>query len=100
MYGTIRKSYSISKASHNYEDNTVKGLAEKNNKAKRRKIAKDELQKTSYIKINEEAEKSVQYEAEQKNEGIYKNEFPVASIILTIVFTMMVLVFAFGFGGI
>ena len=29
----------------------------------------------------------------------FKNEYPVASIILTMVFTMMILVFGFGFGG-
>ena len=34
MYGTTRKSYSISRASRTYEDNTVKDLAEKNMNSK------------------------------------------------------------------
>lgn len=104
MYGTTRKSYSISRASRIYEDNTVKGLAEKNKKSKQKHSSCDDLQQTSYIKINEVNEKQKTYpvaqETQKRSEGFSKNEFPVASVILTIVFTMMILVFAFGFGGI
>ena len=104
MYGTTRKSYSTSRASRIYEDNTVKGLAEKNRKSKQKQSAFEDLQQTSYIKVNEVNEKQKKYtampESPKKVEGISKNEFPIASVILTIVFTMMILVFAFGFGGI
>jgi len=97
MYGTIRKSYGAKKIT-----GTVENVVEhsfKDKKDKKKDKVREDLQKTRYMKVD-----YVEPEKKEKKEHImecrkkFKNEYPVASIILTMVFTMMVLVFGFGFG--
>ena len=99
MYGTIRKNYGAKRTSDVSENVVERSFSEKVKKDKKR--YKEELQETRYVKVDLESHgKKIQdrYEAPQ-NGRRYKNEFPVASVILTIVFTMMAMVFAFGFGA-
>ena len=99
MYGTIRKNYGAKRTSDVSENVVERSFSEKVKKDKKR--YKEELQETRYVKVDLESRcKKIQdrYEAPQ-NGRRYKNEFPVASVILTIVFTMMAMVFAFGFGA-
>lgn len=94
MYGTIRKSYGDKYASIENENESKSKTFKKEKKLRKKRI---EAQPTSYVNLNEIQEK----ENTQENFGRFssnKNEFPVASVILTIVFTMLAMVFVFGFG--
>lgn len=106
MYGSIRKSYGAKKASRDTEKKERKILfgAKKKNNAE-----EDVFQETSYMNVegNSKFSKGTKpsnsnHSSQQNNDknSSGKSEFPIASVILTIVFTMMVMVLAFGFGGI
>ena len=110
MYGSIRKSYGAKKASCDAEKKERKLFFGK--KKKIEETAQEEFQETSYINV-ENSNKEIKNtksrsfghdffsnKNEQNNSNANKSEFPIASVILTIVFTMMVMVAAFGFGGI
>ncbi|MBQ8392729.1 MAG: hypothetical protein IJX51_03045 [Clostridia bacterium] len=102
MYGTIRKNYGAKRSSDVSENVVERSYKEKEKKSKKKYREIDDLQQTRYMKIdNNESGKKVQDTSYQApiTKRIFKNEFPVASVILTIVFTMMAMVFAFGFGG-
>lgn len=102
MYGTIRKSYSAARnASNASENKTNKSLLKKKNKAVIENQEVDDLQQTRYIRVDEvkKANQNTNVKTEKKEESkniINKNEFPVASVILTIVLTMMAMILAFG----
>jgi len=94
MYGSIRKSYGDKFASVSDENESISKNTKKEKKSRKKRI---EAQPTSYVNLNEIENK----DSVQENRGrIFntKNEFPVASVILTIVFTMLAMVFVFGFG--
>ena len=98
MYGTIRRNYGVKRASDVSESIVERSFENKKNK-KRYNV--EDLQQTKYMKV--EASSYTQKReatATSDKKRIFKNEFPVSSIILTIVITMMAMVFAFGFGGI
>ena len=98
MYGTIRKNYSARRAS-NVSDNVVeRSYKEKIKKEKRRNT--DNLQQTRYMKVdysNTAVINTKETPVYSEPKKVFKNEFPIASVILTIVVTMMAMVFAFGF---
>ncbi|MBQ3040820.1 MAG: hypothetical protein IJD42_04400 [Clostridia bacterium] len=105
MYGSIRKSYGAKRASR--ETETTERKVSFFAKRKKKKTAKPgEYEETSYINVEAptqetratRANTTPTQEKTNKNQVI-KNEFPIASVILTIVFTMMVMVLAFGLGG-
>ena len=104
MYGSIRKSYGAKRASRETETTArkVSGFARKNPQKIKRA---SEYEETSYINVESPVKESkntrgkvVPHSTEEKN-TVMKNEFPIASVILTIVFTMMIMVLAFGIGG-
>jgi hypothetical protein len=98
MYGTIRKSYGAKKITGTVE-NVVKHSYEEKKDKKKDKV-KEDLQKTRYMKVDYvDLKKKEKKGRVIENRKKFKNEYPIASIILTMVFTMMVLVFGFGFGG-
>lgn len=102
MYGSIRKSYGAKKSSRDTEKREKKTLFLKKNK--KSNLKNDDFQETSYVNVeNSKNVKNtkIDFERRQQNteNNLGKSEFPIASVILTIVFTMMVMVLAFGFGG-
>ena len=106
MYGSIRKSYGAKKASRDTEKKERRilfGAKKKNN------VEEDVFQETSYMNVEgnsrfsrgtKPANNSNSFQQNNDKNNAGKSEFPIASVILTIVFTMMVMVLAFGFGGI
>ncbi len=99
MYGTIRKNYGAKRVSDVSENVVERSFEEKSKKDKKRE--REDLQQTRYVRVDYDApgkRSRDKYEA-PKSEKKFKNEFPIASVILTIVFTMMAMVFAFGFGA-
>ncbi len=103
MYGSIRKSYGAKKASRDTEKKERRILF---GAKKKKNVEENDFQDTSYMNVegNSRFSKGTKpsNNVQQNNDknGSSKSEFPIASVILTIVFTMMVMVLAFGFGGI
>ena len=98
MYGTIRRNYGVKRASDVSESIVERSFENKKNK-KRYNV--EDLQQTKYMKVDASSyAHKREAVATSDKKRIFKNEFPVSSIILTIVITMMAMVFAFGFGGI
>lgn len=105
MYGSIRKSYGAKKASRENENKERKGFFTRR-KSKETEVVDNVFQETSYMNVESKANKKarpaqsnvVRPNNERNNNA--KSEFPIASVILTIVFTMMVMVLAFGLGGV
>ena len=95
MYGTIRKNYGAKRVSDVSENVVERSYKEKVKKDKKK--YREELQETRYVKVDYDAYSKKLYDKfETPHTGKkFKNEFPVASVILTIVFTMMAMVFAF-----
>ena len=105
MYGSIRKSYGAKKASHENERRETKSFFGKT-KAKSAGVKDVIFQETSYMNVEVSKKQQsarpnkVLRPNQENNSGSAKSEFPIASVILTIVFTMMVMVLAFGLGGV
>ena len=99
MYGTIRKNYGAKRVSDVSENVVERSYKEKVKKDKKK--YREELQETRYVKVDYDAYSKKSYDKLETphTSKKFKNEFPVASVILTIVFTMMAMVFAFGFGA-
>lgn len=101
MYGSIRKNYGAKKASSERETRSFFGKK----KVKNFDVKNAAFQETSYINVenckNGKTNKdSHSFQHSQQVNNSTKSEFPIASVILTIVFTMMVMVLAFGLGGV
>ncbi len=105
MYGSIRKSYGAKKASRENEKRERRSFFGR----KKAKIDNQDtmFEETSYMNVemprNAKANKNnhnVVRPSQENNTNGTKSEFPIASVILTIVFTMMVMVLAFGLGGV
>ena len=101
MYGSIRKSYGA-KASRDFEHVSRKKDIVKDTKKKEKKVKREDLQTTSYINVDDvkQSKKISDTKNQNKTDNTIKNEFPIASVILTIVFTMMFMVLVFGCGGV
>ena len=99
MYGTIRKNYSARRPS-NISDNVVERSYKETVKKEKRRNRMEDLQQTRYMKVdynNTTVINTKETPVYSEPKKVFKNEFPIASVILTIVVTMMAMVFAFGF---
>jgi hypothetical protein len=103
MYGSIRRNYSTAIDTSNIEKKSKFSWFRKKNKMAKKCQEIDDLQETRYIKVDEVRKaqdvampKTITRADENSRNVINKNEFPVASVILTIVLTMMAMVLAFG----
>ena len=104
MYGTIRKNYSARRATDVSGNVVERSYKEKTRNEKRRvKRNEEDLQQTRYIKVDyaNDIQRGRTGDTPVYTEPgkTFKNEFPIASVILTMVVTMMAMVFAFGLGG-
>ena len=104
MYGSIRKSYGAKKASR---ENVIKERRSFFGRKSAKKVDMQEtaFQETSYMNVEvsrnqQNARPNRVIHPNQERNNSAKSEFPIASVILTIVFTMMVMVLAFGLGGV
>lgn len=95
MYGTTIKSYE-NKGFKNKKEKKEKTFFTANDK-RETKVSKRE-QDTKYMKINAYNDKGVDTE-ESVAEGFSIKELPIASVVITVILTMMMLVMTSGFGG-
>ena len=103
MYGTTIKNYNETKGT---KLNKTKRDAVQTNKSGAQTTAKKSskrVQDTKYMKINPQTNAPAYYdEAENNdraNESFSIKDLPIASVIITVILTMMMLVMTSGFGG-
>lgn len=95
MYGTTIRNYNnFSKTSR--DDMKNKAFFGKNKKT--RKAKKEEFQRTRYMRIEDNLERE-ETTKEVTSEVVSRREFPIASVILTVVATMILLLIGTGVIG-
>lgn len=99
MYGTTMKNYNTNKVFKSKEKKNSEGFSKK--KSRNAQVANEskKVQDTKYMKLEETSAYS-----NGKNYGAHRGsfsikEFPIASVILTVLFTMMVMI-ATGIAGV
>lgn len=101
MYGTTMKSFSLNQTSKNKK---LKKEDISFEEKPRKRLAKKESQRVQdkkYINLNNSIEKETDDEIENSfSEGFSIKDLPIASVVITIILTMMMLVMTSGFGGI
>lgn len=101
MYGTTIKSYNENKGTKLNRNKSVAPQASKSCPKKAVKSSKKKVQDTKYMKINPQTHSPVYEEIEDNraNESFSIKDLPIASVIFTVILTMMMLVMTSGFGG-
>ncbi len=95
MYGTTIRNYNnYSKSSR--EDMKNKTFFGKNKST--RKAKKEESQRTRYMRIEENSVRDAE-SSRETTERVSRKEFPIASVILTVVATMILLLIGTGVIG-
>ena len=101
MYGTTIKSYNTSKGSKSREG----GFFSKNKNVRKKLLREDSL-KTRYLKIDErnydvDSQTSITdtYSEKSAEQTVSRKEFPIASVVLTVIITMISLLIGTGVIG-
>lgn len=98
MYGTTIRSYNESKSSKPKNNRIEKPHIIDN---KESKAARKKQQDTKYMKLNVNSNKESYSVTEETNtnEVFSLKDLPIASVVITVILTMMMLVLTSGFGG-
>lgn len=95
MYGTTIRSYENKETKiKNKKDKSFYNVNEKRKENKKNK--KKDLD-TTYVNLNDTASNVV--EDSKANESFSIKDLPIASVVITLILTMMMLVMTSGFGG-
>ena len=97
MYGTTMKNYSVNRASGIRAERKVasKGATVKNKKSKM------EEKDTRYVKLkSSKAKVQVVDEQNEREVGFSRKDFPIPSVLATVLLTMMALVVTVGLLGV
>ncbi|MBQ7225033.1 MAG: hypothetical protein IJX02_00350 [Clostridia bacterium] len=95
MYGTTIRSYENKETKiKNKKDKSFYNVNEKRKENKKNK--KKDLD-TTYVNLNDTASNEV--EDSKANESFSIKDLPIASVVITLILTMMMLVMTSGFGG-
>jgi hypothetical protein len=97
MYGTTIRS-NENKSSKPKNNRIEKPVVAEN---REHKIASKKQQDTKYMKLNVNSQKEAYSVSEEKevNEVFSLKDLPIASVVITVILTMMMLVLTSGFGG-
>ena len=98
MYGTTMKNYNVNKASSSYDEK--KSIFSKRNSIKEKRAKKEE--DTRYMKLASTVEMPTEEVSKTQKEvetGLSKKDFPIPSVIITVLLTMMLLVIGTGLIG-
>ena len=98
MYGTTMRNYNANRASGTKDEK--KGFFSKKSMAKENKRAKKN-EDTRYMKLeaSEIAADEIENEVKETESGFSRKDFPITSVIITVLFTMMVLIVGSGLLG-
>ncbi|MBO5091707.1 MAG: hypothetical protein J6C61_04430 [Clostridia bacterium] len=98
MYGTTMKNFNVNKSSSSRDEK--KSLFGKKSNKENKKTRKEE--DTRYMKLESTREMTSADAAEQQKEsevGFSRKDFPIPSVICTVLFTMLLLVLGSGLLG-
>ena len=99
MYGTTMRSFNENKeAKFNKEKRTGFFSRNKDSKKEAKKLRKRDVD-TQYMRLND-GRYNENEEDRAVNEGFSIKDLPIASVVITLVLTMMLLVMTSGFGGV
>ena len=98
MYGTTMRNYNANRASGTKDEK--KGFFSRKSMAKENKRAKKN-EDTRYMKLEatEIAADEIENEVKETESGFSRKDFPITSVIITVLFTMMVLIVGSGLLG-
>ena len=98
MYGTTMRNYNANRASGTKDEK--KGFFSRKSMAKENKRAKKN-EDTRYMKLeaSEIAADEIENEVKETENGFSRKDFPITSVIITVLFTMMVLIVGSGLLG-
>ena len=98
MYGTTMRNYNANRASGTKDEK--KGFFSRKSMAKENKRAKKN-EDTRYMKLeaSEIAADEIENEVKETESGFSRKDFPITSVIITVIFTMMVLIVGSGLLG-
>ncbi len=99
MYGTTMRNYNANRASGTKDEK--KGFFSKKSIAKENKRAKKN-EDTRYMKLESSAEiaaDEIENEVKETESGFSRKDFPITSVIITVLFTMMALIVGSGLLG-
>ena len=98
MYGTTIRNYNANRASGTKDEK--KGFFSRKTMAKENKRAKKN-EDTRYMKLEatEIAADEIENEVKETESGFSRKDFPITSVIITVLFTMMVLIVGSGLLG-
>ena len=99
MYGTTIKSYNINKDSKFKKAKKDKAFYNQNENKKTNKRINKKEQDTKYMKLSVGSNNQPTDQEPMHNEGFSIKELPIASVVITVILTMMMLVMTSGFGG-
>lgn len=98
MYGTTMRSFNENKEFKMKREKKHGFFSHaKNSKKEAKKLRKNEAD-TQYMRLNDEIYNENE-ENKAANEGFSIKDLPIASVVVTLVLTMMLLVMTSGFGG-
>ena len=98
MYGTTIKSYNETKDAKFKKCKRDKAFYNSTENKKQNKKISKKHQDTKYMKIGTDSSKA-EVEEIKTTQGFSIKELPIASVVVTVVLTMMLLVMMSGFGG-
>jgi hypothetical protein len=99
MYGTTMRNYNANRASGTKDEK--RGFFSKKSIAKENKRAKKN-EDTRYMKLESSAEiaaDEIENEVKEAESTFSKKDFPITSVIITVLFTMMALIVGSGLLG-
>lgn len=101
MYGTTMKNYNVNKASIT-KDERKEAFSQREAAVKNKKSKKTEEKDTRYVKIKSSSKTdNVEIVDEHVEEsGFSRKDFPIPSVIITVLMTMMLLVVTVGLLGV
>ena len=99
MYGTTIKSYNLNKDSKLKKARNDKAFFNQNENKKNKKRMNKKDQDTKYMKLNIGSDNQQIEQDSIHNDGFSIKELPIASVVITVILTMMMLVMTSGFGG-
>ncbi len=99
MYGTTMKNYGVNRASGTRDERRVSSVR-KEEPVKNKKAKKTEEKDTRYVKLKSSKSKvQVVDEHVEQEVGFSRKEFPIPSVLVTVLMTMMALVVTVGLIG-
>lgn len=99
MYGTTMKNYGVNRASGTRDERRV-STARREEPVKNKKVKKTEEKDTRYVKLkSSKAKVQVMDEQVEQNTGFSRKDFPIPSVLVTVLMTMMALFTTVGLLG-